>query len=73
MFQSIQTVLTGVAEHYLSLLSSDLMTISAMTRELTLEDPLIQKVLSQLDLISSWVRIHESILEKYESKKFFGY
>lgn len=33
----------------------------------------MQKVMTTLDILYTWATVHESILERYESKKYFGY
>jgi hypothetical protein len=52
---------------------SDLMVLAAQASELSLNTPLVQKILASLDLLLIWVRIHENVLERYESKRYFGF
>lgn len=33
----------------------------------------MQKILNSLDILYTWVKIHESVLERYQSKKYFGF
>jgi len=49
------------------------MAIPAQGPELSLQNPVVVKILSSLDVLLSWVRIHENILERFESKRYFGY
>lgn len=48
------------------------MVIATQT-DISIENPTVQSLLSNLDLVQEWVNVHESILERWESKKFFGY
>lgn len=67
-------LLCSLAENYINFLSKDLMVIAASSQsDLSLENPTIQSILASLDLLQEWVNIHESILERWESKKFFGF
>lgn len=52
VFGGIANLMCKLAEHYIQLLSSDLMLISASSpSSLTLDNPAIQKVLTSLDLL----------------------
>lgn len=52
VFSGIANLMCKLAEHYISLLSSELMVISASAPgALTLDNPAIVKVLSSLDLL----------------------
>jgi hypothetical protein len=41
--------------------------------DLNLNNPIVQSILSSLDIVLSWARIHESVFERFESKKYFGF
>lgn len=45
----------------------------ASNPSVTLESPIVQSTLAHLDLIHDWVLIHVNILERWESKKYFGF
>lgn len=34
---------------------------------------MIKKVINSLDIILTWSKIHESVLERYQAKKYFGF
>jgi hypothetical protein len=38
-----------------------------------MESPHIQETLSHLDILQEWLTTHTSILERWESKKYFGF
>ena len=38
-----------------------------------MENPLVKKITESLDILFTWTKIHESILERFESKKYFGF
>lgn len=37
------------------------------------DNPSIVRIMTYLDILQQWANIHESILERYESKKFFAF
>lgn len=41
--------------------------------DLNLTNPIVMNILNSLDIIHSWVKIHEGIFERFESKKNFGF
>lgn len=40
---------------------------------LALDSPLAQQTLITLEMISEWLNVHMNILEKWESRKYFGF
>ena len=41
--------------------------------QLTMDNPSIQTIVSSLTVLQEWVNIHESILERYESKRYYAF
>ena len=66
-------MLTGLVNHYLQVLTSEFIVISTtQSVDLNMNNPSIIKIVATLDIILMWTRIHESVFERYESKKDFG-
>jgi hypothetical protein len=53
--------------------SNDFLLVGQIGAEFNDNHPHMQKILAQLDILYTWAKIHESILERYQSKKYFGF
>lgn len=74
LFPGISKLMHDLAQHYISILSNELSVISAFApQQLTLENPSIQTIVNALNVLQEWANIHESILERYESKRYFAF
>lgn len=74
IFEGLSILLCDLAESYINKLSMNLSIIAASSQEsLTLENPVIQQVLGQLQVLHQWVAAHQNILERFESKKYYGF
>lgn len=59
---------------YLAQVTNNMMIIPTLSPDqLTLDNPDVKKIVSALDVLLTWTKIHESILERYESKNYFGF
>lgn len=63
-----------LAQHYIQILRTELQMISAIPPEqLTLDNPYIQSIVASLSVLQEWANIHEAILERYESKRYYAF
>jgi len=47
--------------------------VVAQQNTLAFDSPLAQQTLITLEMISEWLNVHINILEKWESRKYFGF
>ena len=47
--------------------------MSQQQDQIIADSPQVQNTLSHLDVLQEWVNIHVNILERWESKRYFGY
>ena len=74
LFSKVSGLLTGLADFYLVKLNNEFMVIPTLNaNDLTITNPVVQSILDSLDILLNWVKVHESIFERFESKKFFGF
>jgi hypothetical protein len=74
LFSGIATLMCKLADHYVSKLGSDLMVVGSLPAGgLTVDNPQIQSILAALDLLQQWTSVHQSVLEKFQSKKYYAY
>jgi hypothetical protein len=57
----------------MTVLSNDFLVISTLGAEFNENHVHMQKILSQVDILYAWAKIHEGILERYQQKKYFGF
>lgn len=57
----------------MTVLSNDMLIIQQLGNEFNENHVHMQKVLASLDILYTWAKIHENILERYQAKKYFGY
>ena len=69
----ISIVLNSLAEHTLVVLANDFVALQGLGAEFNEEHPHMHKIMNSLDILYTWVKIHESVLERYQSKKYFGF
>jgi len=41
--------------------------------DLNMSNEVVQKILVSMDTLFTWVKVHEQVLERFETKKYFGY
>lgn len=74
LFSKVANLLTTVADHSLRQLQAEFMAIPTMKPEdLHLNNPAVQRILMSLEVLLTWVKIHNTVFERYESRKNFGF